>query len=66
MSEKIILYPNVDTGGVILLFPVLDCGLTVEQIAQKDVPAGLPYTIVDASTIPTDKTFRDAWEYGTQ
>ena len=63
MTEKIILYPNTTTGGVVLLFPILQCGLTVEQIAEKDVPTGLPYTIVDASTVPTDQTFRDAWEY---
>jgi hypothetical protein len=63
MTEKIILYPNTETGGVIVLFPVLACGLTVEQIAEKDVPQGLPYTIVDIDTIPTDSTFRDAWEY---
>lgn len=35
---------------------------TVEQIAKKDVPAGLPYWIVEDSSIPTDRTFRDAWE----
>lgn len=32
-------------------------------IAQKDVPAGKPYKIVDVSDIPEDRTFRDAWEY---
>jgi hypothetical protein len=31
-------------------------------IAAKDVPAGLQYFIVDASEIPTDRTFRNAWE----
>lgn len=35
---------------------------TIEQIAEKDVPAGLPYWIVDTSSIPTDRTFRSAWE----
>lgn len=39
-----------------------DCGLTLIQIGQKDVPAGVPFWIVDASTVPTDRTFRDAWE----
>lgn len=36
--------------------------LTLEQIGQKDVPAGLQFWIVDADTIPEDRTFRDAWE----
>lgn len=35
---------------------------TIEQIAEKDVPHNLPYWIVEASTIPTDRTFRSAWE----
>lgn len=39
-----------------------DCGLTLERIGQKDAPHGAPFWIVDADTIPTDRTFRDAWE----
>lgn len=35
---------------------------TIEQIAEKDVPHNLPYWIVPTSNIPTDRTFRDAWE----
>lgn len=66
MVEKVILYPNTETGGVVILFPVLACGLTLEQIAEKDVPQGLPYTIVDADTLPPDLIFRDAWEYSPQ
>ena len=31
-------------------------------IALKDVPAGVPFKIVDASDIPEDRTFRAAWE----
>lgn len=62
MSEKRIIYPT-DDGGVAVVTPVLDCGLTIEEIAAKDVPAGKPFKIVDASEIPTDRTFRNAWEY---
>ena len=35
---------------------------TIEQIAEKDVPHNLPYWIVEVSVLPTDRTFRDAWE----
>ena len=38
-----------------------ECGLTFEQIGSKDVPRGVPFWIVDASTIPDDRTFRNAW-----
>lgn len=31
-------------------------------IAEKDVPHNLPYWIVEDSIIPTDRTFRSAWE----
>ena len=31
-------------------------------IALKDVPAGVPFKIVDVSEIPEDRTFRAAWE----
>jgi len=31
--------------------------------AIKDVPEGTSYEIVDDNTIPTDRTFRNAWEH---
>ena len=60
MNQRII-YPNND-GGVAIIIPA-DCGLTIEEIAAKDVPAGKEYKIVDVADIPTDRTFRNAWEY---
>jgi hypothetical protein len=59
--NKRIIYPT-DDGGVAVIIPA-DCGLTIEQIAAKDVPSGKPYKIVDVADIPTDRTFRNAWEY---
>ena len=35
---------------------------TIEEVAQKDVPTGLKYKIVEDDVIPTDRTFRNAWE----
>jgi hypothetical protein len=61
MNSRII-FPT-DDGGVAIIIPAAECGLTIEQIAQKDVPANRPYKIVDAADIPTDRTFRNAWEY---
>jgi hypothetical protein len=57
--NKRIIYPN--GTGISILVPA-NCGISIEQIAAKDVPAGLPYLIVDADQIPSDRTFRDAWE----
>ena len=59
MNSRII-YPN-DDGGVSIVIPAAECGLTIEEIAAKDVPEGKPYRIVDASDIPTDREFRNAW-----
>lgn len=59
--DKRIIYQTED-GGVAIIVPSPDCGLSIEQIAAKDVPAGKTYKIVDVSDIPTDRTFRNAWE----
>ena len=56
-----IIYPT-DDGGVAVIIPA-DCGLTIDEIAAKDVPEGKPFKIVDDADIPTDRTFRSAWEY---
>jgi hypothetical protein len=61
MNQRIIY--QTDEGGVAVIVPSSDCGLSIEQIADKDVPQGMPYKIVDMSDIPTDRTFRDAWEW---
>jgi len=35
---------------------------TIEEIAEKDVPEGLPFKIVSLDDLPSDNTFRDAWD----
>ena len=61
MNSRII-YPN-DDGGVSIVIPAAECGLTIEEIAARSVPEGKPYKIVDVADIPSDRTFRNAWEY---
>jgi hypothetical protein len=63
MSQRII-YPT-DAGGVAILIPTPEylAEHTIEELAAKDVPAGKPFKIVDVADIPTDRTFRNAWEY---
>lgn len=60
--KKRIIYKN-EQGGVSVIIPARfeDCGLTIEQIAAKDVPTGLHYKILDVSEIPSDRSERDAW-----
>jgi hypothetical protein len=59
MNERII-FAN-DDGSVAVVIPAPGCGLTIEQIAAKDVPTGKPYKIVDAAEIPTDRSARNLW-----
>lgn len=59
MNQRII-YQN-DDGGVAIIIPAPDCGLTIEQIALKDVPFGKPFKIVDVADMPADRTERAAW-----
>lgn len=61
MNQRII-YPT-DDGGVAVIVPAAECGLSIEEIATKDVPAGKPFKIVEDSEIPADRTFRNAWEF---
>jgi len=59
MDQRII-YQN-DTGGVAIITPNPDSGLTITQIAENDVPTGRPYKIVDVSEIPADRIQRNQW-----
>ena len=62
--NKRIIYKNPD-NSVSIIVPSDEAlsFMTIEQIANKDVPANTPYKIVDVSEIPSDRTFRNAWEY---
>ena len=65
MNSRII-YPT-DNGGVAIVVPapkwLAQEGNTMEVLAQMRVPEGKPYKIVDVTDIPSDRTFRNAWEY---
>ena len=56
-----ILY-TVSPKTVSILVPSSEWSGTMEELAQKDVPSGLKYKIVEDEVIPTDHTFREAWE----
>lgn len=54
-----IIYPQ-DNGNIALVMPTGE--LPIEDVALKDVPAGVPYLIVDSADVPEDHTFFAAWE----
>lgn len=61
--NQLIIYEN-NEGGVTILVPAPECLLehTIEEIALKDVPAGVPFKIITTDDVPADRTFRNAWE----
>jgi hypothetical protein len=58
-----IIYKNPDNTVAVIIpvHEVLD-SVGIEAIAEKDVPQGMPYWFADAVDIPSDRTFRSAWE----
>lgn len=58
----IIIFKNSD--GVCTLTQGIDNGLTLLETGQRDVPAGVPFWIVDPSELPMDEP-TEAWELDT-
>jgi len=56
MTNQRIIYINAE-GGVSIIIPAG----SIEE-CMKDIPAGAEYEIVAADDIPSDRTFRNAWE----
>jgi len=61
---KRIIYPT-DDGGVAVIIPAPEFleTHTIEELAAKDVPDGKAYQIIDESDVPSNRTFRNAWEF---
>lgn len=55
---------QTDEGGVAVIIPTPQAleTMTIRQIAEKDVPTGKAFKIVEDSDVPSDRTFRNAWE----
>lgn len=60
--NQVIIYKQ-DNGVVAIIRPTEEALnlYGIEAIALKDVPAGKPYKIMDASEIPSDRSQRNAW-----
>lgn len=55
-----IIYTNPIEGNVCIVTPHPE--QSIDEIATNAVPTGVSYKIVDASMLPTDRTFRNAWK----
>lgn len=58
--NKVILLPN-EFGGFSVLIPTGEVPL--EQVIANDVPAGMPYVVIDQVALPAERDFRNAWEF---
>ena len=58
---QVIIY-NQDNGIPAVLIPTPEClqSHTIQEIAIKDVPAGKPFAIIDASELPQNAP-QEAW-----
>ena len=50
-----------DNGVVQVTHPAPNCGLTIHEIAKKDLPSGSKYKILPAEELPAWDEFRDSW-----
>lgn len=60
MNQRII-YKTAE-GGVAVVIPSPNSGLSLDEIIAKDIPPNSEYEIVSVSDVPVDRTFRNAWE----
>jgi len=58
MNQRIIY--TTEDGGVAVVIPSGE--LPIEQVLAKDVPEGVEAEIVEIADVPSDRTFRGAWE----
>ena len=55
-----IIYPTDE--GIAVIHPAPACDYSIENIARKDVPQGVPFRFIDAAELPADRLFRAAWD----
>jgi hypothetical protein len=58
---QVVIYPQ-DNGLVAVMVPAPEFADQIEAVAQKDVPPGTPWRIVDDSTLPS-RDSRDRWRW---
>lgn len=58
--SQIIVFKNPD-GSCGVVHPSPNAGISIEEIAKKDVPARLPFRITHINNLPKDRYFRGAW-----
>lgn len=60
----VIIYKQ-DDGSVAVMSPSNTCGMTMQQIADKDVPEKCEWRVVKTTELPSNNEYFDAWRYDT-
>lgn len=58
---QVIIFPQ-DNNGVAVIYPAPEFADQIEAVAQKDVPKGKPWRIIDDSELPS-REFRNKWQW---
>jgi hypothetical protein len=61
MSRDLIIFPLESGPGISVLVPAQNIPWTIEQLADRDIPAGTPYKFISYTDLPKDDFFRGAW-----
>lgn len=60
--DTIVIYEKED-GGMAILYPSKNCGLSIDEIIKKDIPSGARYKKISIEDMPSDREYREAWSY---
>lgn len=60
---KVIVYTRPEDGGVSVDVPGENLDTPIEEHAQRIVPAGIDFWIVEQSEIPENREYRNAWTF---
>ena len=61
-SDSRFVYTN-DEGILVIVIPSDNSKYTLEEIKEKDCPKDRPVYTINKSSVPTDRSFRNAWTY---
>jgi hypothetical protein len=61
MSRDLVIFPMESGQGILVLHPSSNIPWTIEQLADRDIPAGTPYKFISYNELPEDHFFRAAW-----
>lgn len=66
LNDIVIIHNDTDTNEFYTTFPNADCGLSLQEIIDKDIGIGSTYIIMNKTDLPTDYTYFSAWTYNEE